>query len=530
LSKLIKLTVDGYNELTDRQKEVYNAVEKHGIKKAANILNIKPDSVIRSLYRINAIDTSKTCIEEDVPQDLKIHSGKFKTAFSNKRYNVIITSAQNATPVNTSFWKNLLVLKEHINAQLLVIPFRYKNPTSMFSDKKGEYWDSLLDDYICEDDFDLNKNICILGKLKTQPTAMRPLSGLEQVSGEKSAIIGHAKLALSSIATPSNTLPKLLISTGCCTAPNYTDSKAGYKGEKRHSLSAIIVEVNGDLFFTREVIGCEDGSFIDLNTEYRNGTCYTAPRASVLSTGDLHGINSDAKACNATFFAPDSMLKFFKPRYMTLDDTLDFQAASHHNRKDPVLMHQLAISGSTDILTELKNTFSLIDQMHTEDTTIVIKRSNHDEHFERWVKDTDPRTDPLNAATWCKSFLAMTNNENPYKYFAKEMMRTYDNVVFLERDAAFVVDGVSHDGHGDLGLNGARGSLISFTKLGCPGQWGHSHSAGIADDQYQNGTNSKLRLGYNRGPSSWTHSNTIQYANGKRSLLFVINGKWRFDN
>ena len=40
------------------------------------------------------------------------------------------------------------------------------------------------------------------------------------------------------------------------------------------------------------------------------------------------------------------------------------------------------------------------------------------------------------------------------------------------------------------------------------------------------GTNSLLRLDYNSGPSSWLHTDCIVYANGKRSLINFIEGKW----
>jgi hypothetical protein len=275
------------------------------------------------------------------------------------------------------------------------------------------------------------------------------------------------------------------------------------------------------------VIADEDGNFIDMLTEYSNGKASPAKQAQVLSTGDLHAINSDPQAVAATFYSPDSMLHYFRPQYMTIDDSLDF-ANGHHQRNDPIIQYHLLQSGRNSIESELMYTFNMLDRMATDHTSIVVKRSNHDEHFERWVKETDPRKDPENCRTWCEAFTAMLDGHDPYKHFASKMMKTFDDVKFLERDKSFVVGGVAHDGHGDKGANGSRGSLQAFTKLGCAGQWGHSHSAGIMDDQFQNGTNSKLRLGYNTGPSSWTHCNTIQYANGKRSLLFIINGKWRF--
>ena len=44
--------------------------------------------------------------------------------------------------------------------------------------------------------------------------------------------------------------PKMLLTTGSITVPNYTDSKVGHKAKFHHSLAAAIVEVdeNGSVF------------------------------------------------------------------------------------------------------------------------------------------------------------------------------------------------------------------------------------------------------------------------------------------
>jgi hypothetical protein len=35
-------------------------------------------------------------------------------------------------------------------------------------------------------------------------------------------------------------------------------------------------------------------------------------------------------------------------------------------------------------------------------------------------------------------------------------------------------------------------------------------------------------MGYNKGPSSWSHSHVITYPNGKRSIITLQkNGNWR---
>lgn len=59
---------------------------------------------------------------------------------------------------------------------------------------------------------------------------------------------------------------------------------------------------------------------------------------------------------------------------------------------------------------------------------------------------------------------------------------------------------------------------------------GNSHTAGIFREAYQVGTTTELKLSYNRGPGSWTHSLCLLYPNGSRQLIHLIDGKWTIGN
>ena len=70
----------------------------------------------------------------------------FRTDLPKKR-RYVITCAQNATPVNKPFLEALRVYCKHNKAELVVIPIRYKNPTSTFSasQRNEERWAEVLD-------------------------------------------------------------------------------------------------------------------------------------------------------------------------------------------------------------------------------------------------------------------------------------------------------------------------------------------------------------------------------------------------
>ena len=116
---------------------------------------------------------------------------------------------------------------------------------------------------------------------------------------------------------------------------------------------------------------------------------------------------------------------------------------------------------------------------------------------------------------------------DPFAFYGKKVLKCADRSKFLQRDESYTVCGVELGLHGDQGSNGARGDIRAFDKMGSKTVTGHTHTPGIIGGAYQVGTNSVLRLEYNPGPSSWLHTDCILYANGKRSLVNFINGKFR---
>jgi hypothetical protein len=107
-------------------------------------------------------------------------------------------------------------------------------------------------------------------------------------------------------------------------------------------------------------------------------------------------------------------------------------------------------------------------------------------------------------------------------YIAKHLEET----VCKPCPEGFTIHGVLLSEHGDKGPNGARGSAQNLSKIGEKSILGHSHAPKIIAGTFQVGTSSKLKLEYNKGPSSWMHTHCILHKNGKRQMINIINGKW----
>lgn len=465
----------------------------------------------------------------------RLHS-KIARASGVQRY--VITAAQNATPIHKRFFASLLTYCRIRKAQLVVIPYRYKNPTSFWS-KEAEtedWWAPSLARYLLDRRIDLNTHLTLLADIKTQPTASSPLAGFETLAGAKSAIIGHPKLELTTVATPQQKLPKILTTTGAVTRPNYIPSKAGKKGEFHHTFGACVVEIDGGTFHLRQINALADGSFCDLDREYRCTRTRQA-KAEALVMGDSHIKFIDPAVAKATFDGRASIVGRLKPKTLVWNDVLDFYTRNHHHRGRVFINYVKHHNGHDNVEQEIDETCAFVDRVTPPDAHNVFVFSNHPDALRVWVEESDPRQDPENCVFWARTFEAMCDGSrwtdtgartiDPFAFWALRKLKTAQQAKFLAPDESHLIKGVEVGYHGHRGPDGARGTRGAFGKVGVKTVIGHSHSPGIKDGVYQVGTSSRLGLEYVQGPSSWLHTHCVIYRNGKRSLINIVEGKWR---
>lgn len=475
-------------------------------------------------------------VDAGVPKDAvkKLHK-QLVEAHGVQRF--VVTAAQNATPVSKPFLASLLMFCKRMNAQLIVIPYRYKNPTSIWSGaaKVDDWWASELTPYLYDRRRELNKNLLLLGDIKTQPTAARPLEGFESISGPLSAIVGHPKLELVTVPTPQNRLPKILTTTGAVTERNYIPSKAGKRGEFHHTFGAAFVEVKGSHFHLRQLNATKDGAFVDLGVEYSgDGSKWVGVVGVVL--GDTH-VEFASPQVTAATFGTDGIVPTLKPKFLVWHDVHDFYSRTHHHLNQPFIDYVKHHTGHDNVEKALRETFAYVDKHSRPGATNVFVGSNHPDMLQRWVKRADWRTDPTNAKFLLKTALAMLEGStmgksgaqtiDPFYYWAKRMLAAPEHCVFLAPDQHYQIGGIEVGYHGHTGPNGARGTRESFMKIGTKVVIGHSHSPGITEGAYQVGTSSNLDLEFVHGPSSWLNTHCLIYPNGKRSLVNIIDGEWR---
>lgn len=462
-------------------------------------------------------------------------------ALPRGHHNYIVTAAQNATPVHKKFWAVLQRIREHRAAQFMVIPLRYKNPTSQWtgSQQNAEHWDGAVRDYLWNQRHALNANLTLLGDIKIQPTASSPLTGAEAISLASSGIIGHTKVHTRSIATPQSAMAKLMMTSGACTVANYTDSRAGVVGAFHHSLSAVLVEVvDGRRFHMRRLhFDTKTNSVTDSarGVRYFADRVEQAPRALAVIMGDTHVDYVDPAVVRATLDGANSLVDVTRPGYLIWHDLLDGYSCNPHHFGNPFNALAKRQANADDVRGEVNRAIEFVRKHTPKDTYSIVVGSNHDDFLRRWIVANDWRLDATNAAFYLETALAMvkatklgkggTEYPSPFPYWFTQA--NVPNARCLSPDESFVLGGVELGLHFDRGPNGARGSIKNIRRIGVKTIGGHSHSPGEDEGATQVGTSTRLRLEYNGGPSSWLNAHCVLGADGKRQLVVIVDGKFR---
>jgi hypothetical protein len=462
----------------------------------------------------------------------------------------LLTSAQNNTHVHAAFWRNLQAYRRHLGATLYVSQFTYnkssypardiKPDTADGSDHEQLWYANEIANHVFNERLQITPSLVFCGEVNILPTAVRPLSGFENYTGRASGIFSHAKQHMQSV--PNLDAAKFNWTTGSCTLRNYLQKKAGLKAEYQHAYGALIVEVDADGdWFVRQLRATEDGAFHDLAGDgallVRNGRITRGLRVEAVQPGDVHVEQMDP-VVRQVHWGRGGMIDVLRPRYQFLHDTLDFKSRNHHEAKDPHETFRKYARGQDNVEAELRRVAKFLkEEAARADCQLVVVDSNHDQALTRWLREADLQADPVNALMYLKlqqrMYEAIAAGRENFHLFEAVMrsMGVPRSVRFLRTDESFVIcrsaGGIECGMHGHAGANGGRGSPAVFARIGRRANTGHTHSAGIADDLFVAGTCSLLRLSYNRGLSSWSHSDIVTYPSGCRSIVTLWKGKWR---
>lgn len=464
----------------------------------------------------------------------------------------IFTCAQSNTKLHEEVWASLNALADHYGASIHVSTFTYdvgaygvksvKRGKVKLSD--GEPWyDERIMPHILDESVCVAPGLVWCGEMNILPTAVRPLSGFEAYTGRKSGIFPHPKFAMESIASGKYEGAKFNYTTGTVTQRNYIAKKAGQKADFHHGYGGLLVEVDDTgAWWCRQLNADSDGVIYDLDLR-ATALCVTAGhRAEGITWGDIH-VGSVPKAVLDASWGDGGICDTLKPRHQFFHDVLDFRSRNHHDARNHIANFSKWIEGKDDVVEEMRAVAEFLTKTsyRTWSTSVVVD-SNHDNALTRWLREGDYRSDAKNAIFFLKSTLELytsmveaNNRFHLLEWAVRELAGgsvPSKAVRFLRPDESYILCRDAHGGiecgmHGHAGPNGARGSLRSFARMGRKSNTGHGHAAGIEDGAYRAGITGALDQKYNVGPSSWSHSHIVTYANGKRAIITQWGHKWR---
>jgi hypothetical protein len=221
-----------------------------------------------------------------------------------------------------------------------------------------------------------------------------------------------------------------------------------------------------------------------------------------------------------------------KPQHVILHDVFDGSSISHHEMKDPFIQYGKEIAGTNDLGKEVDYMLESLKAFEQFDNVVIV-RSNHDDFLDRWLKNEDWKKQPTykNSRLYMKMSDMLLEQYGKDPYNVKGVIPSIINEKFpkfitLGRSASYRVKDWELGQHGDIGSNGSRGSLLQFRKLNTKIVVGHYHSPGRKDGALAVGTSTKLRVGYNRGASSWLQSHVVIHTDGRAQHINFIDGEF----
>lgn len=494
-----------------------------GLRKTAKLLNPKA-------FKGN-IDIEDYVSDEyiaELNRDIKKH----------KRF--VITTAISGQKLHTGFVNSIKTFCKANKARLIVLPAH--DPAHNLDNEIEWHFDpSILDDKIVFEDTRLNSNLFISG-IRVTAKQNNPITGMVEVSQiEGSFISASPKQFLEYDSVSANKLPHARMTTGACTLPNYKTSKGnslrtGYLAEVQHKIGAILVEVeDDDIYYFTQVQADDSGSFRHFNKEYAGKRVreLKGADAPVLVMGDYHAGEHDEGAVKANM----EMINALGIQEVVFHDMFNGVSVNPHEEDDIMLRAERARKGLNVLENELQIASVEIDRILSLKTIkkAIMVKSNHDDMIDRWLRKGKYHKDPVNyefATELAATLIKASKQGIKLDFFKTGMELTKapkhgSKIQWLTTETDYVVGGVHLGAHGDKAANGARGSIKGLSKSYPRGVIGHSHTPGIFKNMFQVGTTSLLRLGYNKGPSSWVHCSCLVHRNGQRQLINSIHGKWR---
>lgn len=472
---------------------------------------------LREAAKAYSPDTFLNIIDSSIFSPKHLHNIREKVG---KKDTFIITTAVTGCEAHKGFYQAMKRYCERNKAMIVVLPST--DPAA----KAGWEMDGILKkEAILMADMKLNSN-CFLSSIKLSAKHIDPVTGLGRIGQRQGSFIyASPKQRLKVIPNVKGGFPRVMMTTGACTVPNYStdrymSERTAYISTIDHVIGAIIVEVEDDeVFHFRQIQAEKSGAFVDMGVYYKpDGIGKLLPVARIL--GDYHAGQHDSTA-EAAFLRLQRKVPAQKVLFHDLFNGL---SVNHHENNKHILRAIRHLNGDLILENELKHAAKVLDTWGEVCQERVVVKSNHDEFLSKYLDEGRYVKDYPNKIIALKLALAMAEGQDPLRFGVQNLVGLKDpkSVQWLTRKMGMVLAGVQVGDHGDTyaassmyGQEHAYGNAVTA----------HIHAPEILRGIFRVGTTSLLDLDYNDGPSAWMHTGCDLYPNGARTLINVIDGR-----
>lgn len=449
---------------------------------------------------------------------------KYKNHTSGRFF---VTSAVAGAEVDLNFLKSVETFCNKNNAKLIVLLMREHQ--APLNKQEYIYAPEIYELYqrgLAVTEYVFNKNLRAMDA-QLNPQQIMPLTGLNRYGiadgGKFSILVASPKQHMQCLPTGNDSYPRIMHSTGVITVPNYLKNRAGRISEQDHTIGGLIVEIKNDKFALRQVQSAQDGSFISLGVKYKPDGKTEKVRAEAFVMGDLHAGMHCQKTLNAWY----EVFKEVQPKRIALHDIFDGLSISHHLINKPIERLNRPSHLST-LEAELATTKIVIDEIKKnapKDAKVYIIPANHNEHLDKYLDEYRYVNDDTNVKL---AHELQTLRMKGVKNILQFAIDRESSCIWLDRNSDFIVEGFNLNVHGDIGPNGSRGGPAGLELAYGKAIAGHSHTPGIRHKMIHVGTTSLLKLGYNKGPSSWLNASSNLYEGGLFEIIISVDGTWKY--
>jgi hypothetical protein len=439
-------------------------------------------------------------IAEDTPAPAPV---SFKPLIKDRP--VIVTSYLLGTKVDSVIWESLLVHINRTEANLVIIPHRYRNPTTLVESLRQTeaeadvYIDPRVVPFLSWERFSVYGHT-VFSDVRLPLNSIHCL-GQAKTFVTQDSIFGHPIQAMSTVPKLQATgLPPTAWTTGTISQIDPADNITAKRAEFHYKYGWIVVEPAGS---SRNIHICKDGSFTDLGQTIVNRKLGEL-RQPIAVFGDLHfGQHSSIATDWAWGLANDCGVSD-----VVLHDFFDAATVNPHASR----YERSKIFGGELLYEVTEAQRYLEEQADRFAVDIHLVPSNHNDMLSRYFLTS--RVSDL------------TEGDAEVLAIWLQAGRDVEKMLWPRTDFKQMSTGITLDQHGHKGINGSKGGLVGFFNTGARLVFGHTHTPGMVGAVSNVGTLSKKNLGYNAGGcSSWKPSITLIDCFDKRQeLVFFANG------